>query len=443
MEEPSGPLFLLDGMSLAFRAYFALPATLTTTTGVVTNALHGFVSMVAYIVKDQQPGSLAVAFDLPGETFRDGMVEDYKGGRAETPDDLPPQFEMIREVMEALAIPVVEAPGFEADDVLATLATQARDRQCNVVVVTGDRDSFQLIEDPHVRVLYNKRGVSDYSLYDEAGIIERTGVPPSQYVLLAALRGDPSDNLPGVPGVGEKTAAKLLTTYGDLDGIYAHLDELTPKLRENLANNEKLARSNAEVIPLVCDVPLGVSVDQLQLGGWDLKTAEAAFARYEMKTHWRRFEDLLRSGALGAPADPADLGPVAAAAPPPTATSASAIEIGEIKVPVKATDVAADIEALGDGPLSITGRWAGTPGRSPLVGLALLAIEGAGDVNAVMIPADLLSSAAVVKALNAALARPIIGHQVKEVMRSLLPLGIDCTGLAMDTAIAAYLLDAS
>ena len=208
---------------------------------------------------------MAVAFDLPGETFRDEMVADYKGGRAETPDDLPPQFEMIREVMEALAIPVVEAPGFEADDVLATLATEARDRGCDVVVVTGDRDSFQLIEDPHVRVLYNRRGVSDYSLYDEAGIVERCGVPPSQYVLLAALRGDPSDNLPGIPGVGEKTAAKLLTAYGDLDGIYANLDKQTPKLRENLANNEALARSNAAVIPLVCDVPLGVTVDQLQL----------------------------------------------------------------------------------------------------------------------------------------------------------------------------------
>ena len=122
--------------------------------------------------------------------------------------------------------------------------------------MTGDRDSFQLVADPYVRVLYNKRGVSDYSLYDEAGILERTGVPPSQYVLLAALRGDPSDNLPGVPGVGEKTAAKLLTKYGDLDGIFGHLDEQTPKLRENLAANEELARSNARIIPLVRDVPL-------------------------------------------------------------------------------------------------------------------------------------------------------------------------------------------
>jgi 5'-3' exonuclease len=297
----SGPLFLLDGMSLAYRAYFALPATLTTTSGMVTNAVHGFVSMVQFIIREHQPASFAVAFDLPGDTFRDEMVADYKAGRAATPNDLLPQFEMIREVMHALAVPVVEAPGYEADDVLATLATEARDRGTDVVVVTGDRDSFQLIEDPHIRVLYNRRGVSDYSLYDEAGIVERCGVPPSKYVMLAALRGDPSDNLPGIPGVGEKTAAKLLNNYGDLNGIFAHVDQQTPKLRENLTNNEGLARSNAAVIPLVRDVPLTVHVNDLQLGGWDLKTAEAAFAKYELKTHWQRIEDLLTVGALGEP----------------------------------------------------------------------------------------------------------------------------------------------
>ena len=302
MEERSGSLFLLDGMSLAFRAFFALPDTLATSSGVVTNALHGFVSMLTYIVREHQPGALAVAFDLPGDTFRDEMVQGYKAGRATAPSSLPPQFEMIRLVMDALGIPVVEAPGYEADDVLATLATEARDRQCDVVVVTGDRDSFQLIEDPHVRVLYNRRGVSDYSLYDEAGIVERTGVPPSKYVLLAALRGDPSDNLPGVPGVGEKTAAKLLLKYGDLDGIFAHLDEQSPKLAENLAAHEDLARSNAAVIPLVRDVPLDVNVSDLQLGGWDHAVAAAVFSRYELKTQWVRIDDLLQSGALGEPA---------------------------------------------------------------------------------------------------------------------------------------------
>jgi DNA polymerase-1 len=438
-------------MSLAFRAYFALPDTLATSTGLFTNAVHGFVSMVSFIVREHSPASLAVAFDLPGDTFRDEMVEDYKAGRAETPDKLPPQFEMIREVMTALGIPVVEAPGFEADDVLATLATEARDRQCDVVVVTGDRDSFQLIEDPHVRVLYNRRGVSDYSLYDEAGIMERTGVPPSQYVLLAALRGDPSDNLPGIPGVGEKTAAKLLTKYGDLDGIYAHLDELTPKLRENLAANEGLARSNALVIPLVRDVPLGVHVDQLQLGGWDMAAAEAVFDRFELRTQWRIMREMLESGALGSP-DPnaAPIAPRAiptATATPLTPASTPIIPegppLGEVALPTTAGEatkaLAALVERRGDQPLSVAARWAGTPGRSPLVGLAL--VNGEGD--AVMIADDLLKTDSVAKDVTAALAQPVVGHQVKEVMRSLLPLGIDLTGLTMDTGVAAYLLDAS
>ncbi len=447
MQPPTrGPLFLLDGMSLAFRAYFALPDTLATTSGIVTNALHGFVSMVAYVINEHQPASLAVAFDLPGATFRDEMVADYKAGRAETPDKLLPQFDMIREIMEALAIPVVEAPGFEADDVLATLATEARDRGTDVVVVTGDRDSFQLIEDPHVRVLYNRRGVSDYSLYDEAGIVERCGVPPSQYVLLAALRGDPSDNLPGVPGVGEKTAAKLLTTYGDLDGIYAHLGELSPKLRENLAKNEDLARSNAAVIPLVRDVPLGVHVDQLRLGTWDHGTAEAAFARYELKTQWRRMEELFSSGALGLPAGGPAATPAAAPAAAPVGTPATVPPAArakpadpvDVRAPATATAAVEDLATLAPGPLSLVARWEGTPGRSPLSGLALVA-----PLRAVTLRADLLSAAPVVGALKAALALPVVGHQVKEAMRSLLPLGIDCTGLVMDTGVAAYLLDAS
>ncbi len=450
-QERSGPLLLLDGMSLAFRAYFALPDTLATSTGVVTNAVHGFTSMLVYLIREQRPSALAVAFDHPGETFRDEMLADYKAGRAETPHLLPPQFDMIREVMDALAIPVVEAAGFEADDVIATLATEAAARACEVVIVTGDRDSFQLVDDPYVRVLYNKRGVSDYALYDEAGIFERCGVPPSQYVLLASLRGDPSDNLPGVPGVGEKTAAKLLTNYGDLDGIFGHLPELTPKLRENLAANEELARSNARIIPLVRDVPLGVDVAHLELGGWDRATAEAAFDRYEMKTVWQRLEELLDAGALGEPASgsagPAPAkGAVGAAAAPAGAQAlpaAPALELRDVLLPTSASEVTKDLNELGRGPLAVAARWNGIPGRSDLVGLALVATEGEEAGLAVMVPGDQLGAASVAKKLNAVLARPVVGHHVKEAMRSLLPLGIDLTGLEMDTGVAAYLLDAS
>ncbi len=452
-QERSGPLLLLDGMSLAFRAYYALPDTLATSTGIVTNAVHGFSSMLVYLIREQRPSALAVAFDAPGATFRDEMNEDYKAGRAETPWLLPPQFDMIREVMAALAVPVIEAAGFEADDVIATLATEAAERQNEVVIVTGDRDSFQLITDPYVRVLYNKRGVSDYSLYDEAGILERTGVPPSQYVLLAALRGDPSDNLPGVPGVGEKTAAKLLNKYGDLDGVFAHLDEQTPKLRENLAANEELARSNARIIPLVRDVPLDVDVDHLTLGGWDRATAEATFERYEMKTVWQRMEELLDAGALGEPAagsaarvpkaaDRLAFGP-SGTTTGPTPAPAPTFELRDVALPTTASEITKHLTELGTGRLALAARWNGMPGRSDLVALVIVATEGDEAGLGVLVPGDRLEVASVAAKLNDILSHPVLGHNVKEIMRSLLPLGIDVTGLEMDTAVAAYLLDAS
>jgi len=441
-QERSGPLLLLDGMSLAFRAFFALPDTLATKSGIVTNAAHGFTSMLVYLIREQRPSALAVAFDAPGDTFRDEMLEDYKAGRADTPWLLPHQFDIIREVMAALAIPVIEAPGFEADDVIATLATEAEERRCEVVIVTGDRDSFQLVHDPWVRVLYNKRGVSDYTLYDEAGIAERTGVAPEKYVLLAALRGDPSDNLPGVPGVGEKTAAKLLNTYGDLDGIFGHLPELTPKLRENLTAHEELARANARIIPLVRDVPLDVDITDLSLGGWSRATATATFEKYEMKTVWDRLAELVDAGALGVPVD-GD-----ASAVPTTSASAPvppepAFELRDLALPGSAAEVTKQLGELGAGPYALAARWNGMPGRSDLLGLVVVATEGDESGLGVLVPGELLASASVVSKLNALLSRAVLGHDVKEAMRSLLPLGVDVTGLTMDTAVAAYLLDAS
>ena len=418
-QERPGPLLLLDGMSLAFRAYFALPDTLATSAGVVTNAVHGFASMLVYLIREQHPSGVAVAFDAPGDTFRDEMLEDYKAGRAQTPWLLPPQFDMIRDVMGSLAIPVIEAPGFEADDVIATLATEAAARDCEVLIVTGDRDSFQLVHDPYIRVLYNKRGVSDYALYDEAGIMERCGVEPSLYVLLAALRGDPSDNLPGVPGVGEKTAAKLLTRYGDLDGIFAHVDEQTPKLRENLAASEALARSNARIIPLVRDVPLEVDPSQLQLGGWDRATAEATFERYEMKTVWQRLVELLDAGALGnAAPGSASAGPpssrsaegvvadAAAAHPAPPEALPPAFELRDVALPTSAAEVTKQLSELGTGRIAVAARWDGMPGRSDLVGLLLLATEGDEAGLGVMVPGAQLTASSVAKKLNSLLAAP-------------------------------------
>jgi DNA polymerase-1 len=326
------PLVLLDGMSLAFRAFFALPTDIATSEGLVTNALHGFAAMLLSLVRSQNPRALAVAFDLTGGTFRDEMVVDYKGGRAETPPEIEHQFDLIRSLCEVLHIPVLGVPQFEADDVLATLATWGRNESIPVVVVTGDRDAFQLVEDPFVKVLYNRRGVSDYSLYDEAGIFERCGIESRRYPLLAALRGDTSDNLPGVPGVGEKTAAKLFAQYRDMDDLYAHLGDLTPKLRENLATFEERARNNEKVMLLIRDVPLDFTLHDITLGGWNRAEIDAFFDRFEMNQMRTRFGQLMKEGLLGeaGASDPASTTPTEAPSTPAPVAKAKSASLDEV-----------------------------------------------------------------------------------------------------------------
>src|SRR5204862_8328574 len=201
-----------------------------------------------------------------------------KAGRKEKPDVFSSQLDLIHEVLDALAIPTVEVEGVEADDVIATLAEQAAGEGIDTVIVTGDRDTYQLVRDPHVKVLYNRRGVSDYVLYDEAGIVERClGVTPAQYLDYASLRGDTSDNLPGVPGIGEKTAAKLITTYGNLEGIYDHLDELPPKQRENLGAARERVFLNRQMSRLRLDCEVDVAPTDLKMGAWDREQVRVLF----------------------------------------------------------------------------------------------------------------------------------------------------------------------
>ena len=220
-QERTGPLLLLDGMSLAFRAYSALPDTLATSSGVVTNAAHGFTSMLVYLIREQHPSALAVAFDAPGDTFRDDMLEDYKAGRAATPWLLPPSSTSSARSWTPSPSPSSRRRASRRTTSSRRSATQAaRAGAARSSSSPATATASSSVQDPYIRVLDNKRGVSDYALYDEAGIVERTGVTPEKYVLLASLRGDPSDNLPGIPGVGEKTAAKLINKYGDLDGVF-------------------------------------------------------------------------------------------------------------------------------------------------------------------------------------------------------------------------------
>src|SRR5690606_4136307 len=424
------PLLLIDGNSLTYRAFFALPTDLATASGQVTNAVFGFTSMLINLMRDHGHRRMAVAFDRPEPTFRHERVESYKANREAAPDILRQQVGLVREVVETLGITVLELPGYEADDIIATLATQARDAGMDVIVVTGDRDVYQLVEDPHVRVLYNRRGVSDYVLYDEAGIQERTGVPPRLYLPYAALRGDPSDNLPGVPGVGEKTAAKLVNTYGSLDGIFEHLDELSPKLRANLAEHEQQVRTNAEVMALVRDAPVGVTVDDLLRRPADVEAVRRLFDFLEFHSLGERLTEALGEDlGLGGPA-----------------AEVIEAEVTELDTPDAAVAALEAVRTAGEGaPLAIAAAWTGSEGRSPLVGLAFVTDAAGGSVA--WLPAALLDDDRVRGALRALVApvaeggRPIAAHQAKAIMRSLLALEVDLRSLAVDTAIAAYLLD--
>lgn len=424
-------LMLLDGNSLTYRAFFALPTDLATASGQVTNAVFGFTSMLINLIKDHHPDQLVATFDRPEPTFRHSMVEGYKEGRAETPDILRQQMGLVRQVVATLHIPTVELAGYEADDVIATLATQAAERGDDVIVVSGDRDTYQLVQDPHIRVLYNRRGVSDYADYDEAGIEARTGVTPEKYPQYAALRGDPSDNLPGVPGVGEKTAAKLINTYGDLDGIFAHLDELTPKLRQRLADSEATVRANASVTPLVRDVDVAIDSEEAILGGWDLEELRRLFDFLEFRVLWDRFIEAT-GGATGTAAQQA-------------AEKGDRIEINVLQLDEKSATQAISGWVTSGAGLAVAGAWEGTEGRSALVGLAAVeAPAQAGTVEVHWFGGEVLQSVEVLGGLGRLLGDPkvrVSAHNAKALMRGLSVLGVQFVNLELDPSIAAYLVD--
>lgn len=247
-------LLTIDGHSMAFRAFYALPTEMVARDGTSTNAVYGFASMLSTVIARYNPTHLMVAFDTAAPTFRSEKDDQYKAQRDETPELFIPQVDLIIELLEAMNVEVCMQDGMEADDLIATFATTARDKKIPSIHVTGDRDYFQLVEDPMIQVLYVRRGVSDTVLYDEAGIIERTGIRPDQYVDYAAMRGDPSDNLPGIAGVGEKTAAKLLIAYEHLEGIYENIEELKGKQKEKVIDGRDRAFLNRELMTLVRDV---------------------------------------------------------------------------------------------------------------------------------------------------------------------------------------------
>ena len=270
-------LLLLDGHSLAYRAFFALPVeNFSTTTGQPTNAVYGFTAMLINVLRDESPTHVAVTFDVSRSTFRTETYAEYKAGRAETPTDFKGQVSLVREVLDALRVPIVTAEGFEADDVIATLATQAAAEDMDVLIVTGDRDAFQLVSD-RVTVLYNARGVSDMRRMTPESVQEKYGLSPEQYPEFAALRGDPSDNLPSVPGLGEKTATKLIQQYGDVASLIDHVDEVKGKVGDNLRAAAASVLRNRQLTELVKDVPLELGPHDLRLGQWDRDEVHGVF----------------------------------------------------------------------------------------------------------------------------------------------------------------------
>ena len=392
---------------------------MATASGQVTNAVFGFTSMLINLMRDHEPEGVALTFDLPKPTFRHERNPEYKAGRESAPDILRQQMGLVREVVDALNFPVLELEGFEADDILATMASRARDEKRDVIVVTGDRDCYQLVEDPYIKVLYNKRGVSDYALYDEAGIEERTGVKPTDYVAYASMRGDKSDNLPGVPGVGEKTAAKLINKYGGIDGIYAAVEEQTPKLKQNLSENEEQVRLNLELMELVRDAPIEFDLDDLRPGEPDHEEIKRLFDFLEFRSLHERLLEVIGADVEGV-----------------SLSTSREVLVAEVST---AADAAAAAKALGVIADDRTVAMA-VDADEPNAGIAIVTDPEGAEV--LWIPSALLNNDDVIAGLGEIGGTTGVAlHDAKPQLRRWLTEHQSAPTLSLDTAIAAYLLD--
>ena len=286
---------LMDGNSLAYRAFYALPAeNFKTQGGLTTNAVYGFTAMLINLLRDEQPSHIAAAFDVSRQTFRVDKYPEYKAGRSSTPDEFRGQIDITKEVLVALGITVLAEPGFEADDIIATLATQAEDDGYRVLVVSGDRDSLQLVSDD-VTVLYPRKGVSELTRFTPDAVVDKYGLTPQQYPDFAALRGDPSDNLPGIPGVGEKTATKWIAEYGSLQALVDNVDAVKGKVGDALRANLSSVVLNRELTDLVKDVPLPQTPDTLRMQPWDRDQIHRLFDDLEFRVLRDRLFDTLAS----------------------------------------------------------------------------------------------------------------------------------------------------
>ncbi len=410
-------LLLLDGHSLAYRAFYALPVeNFSTTTGQPTNAVYGFTSMLINVLRDEQPTHLAVAFDVSRETFRSAEFPEYKANRTTTPDDFKGQVSLVKEVLAALNVPVLEAPGFEADDVIATVGSQAVDAGFDVLVCTGDRDAFQLIGD-HLTVLYPKRGVSELSRMTPQAVQERYSLSPEQYPDFAALRGDPSDNLPNIPGVGEKTAAKWIAAFGSLDDLVARVDEVRGKAGDALRAHLGQVLTNRRLTALVRDVPLDSGVDDLQRQAWDRDQVHQLFDTLQFRVLRERLYQTLDS-------------------PEPEVESGFDVDLVSLPDGRLAEWLDEHAPAGSRTGVSVRGRWARGTGEAELVALAAASGSAVVVEPAEMSPDDQRALAAWL----ADVERGKVLHDAKGPLHALAGAGLPTAGLLADTALSAFLV---
>ncbi|RBY88348.1 DNA polymerase I [Blastococcus sp. TF02A-26] len=408
-------LLLLDGHSLAYRAFFALPVeNFSTTTGQPTNAVYGFTSMLINVLRDEQPSHLAVAFDVGRKTFRSEIYAEYKANRSESPTDFRGQVSLIQEVLAALHVPVITAENYEADDVIATLTVQAVAAGMDVLICTGDRDALQLVNE-HVTVLYPRKGVSDLTRFTPEEVETKYGLTPTQYPDFAALRGDPSDNLPSIPSVGEKTAAKWVREYGSLDALVDQVDTVKGKVGEKLREHLSSVLQNRRLTELDRAVPLEVGPSDLAVQAWDRNEVHTLFDNLQFRVLRDRLFATLTS------AEPEVEG---------------GFEVTEDDVAPGGLGAWLAEHATGRTGLVFRGTWG--RGTGELTGLAL----SAGDDHATFVDLGPDLDAADEQALAAWLAdpdRPKVAHDVKGPLLAVWSRGWEVQGLVSDTALAAYL----
>ena len=398
-------LALIDGNSIAYRAFYALPEDLATKSGQVTNAVFGFTRMLIRLLKDFHPDGIAVAWDVSRKTFRTEVYPEYKAQREKAPDHFRSQLPLMDKVLESLQITQLRMEGYEADDLIATLTRNAVEGGWEVLIVTGDRDAFQLVGGP-VRVVYTRRGISDTIVADDAWVEERYGIRPDQYVEYAALRGDTSDNLPGVPGVGEKTASRLVADHGSLDAIYLAIGDQTPKLRESLAANREQVFLNKDLMTLVDDLDIGVEIEDLHTREWDRQLVKDLFDSLEFHSMWGDLEAALPS-AVG---------------------TAEVLEVES-----RLVTSPAEVAEVASVPTLVAALV--TDGGEPF-GL----VVATGPSKSVIVPFD--AAGPLLAALESGSAS-LVGHDLKELVRALLDLDHDAIRLEMDTALAAYIVNPS